>query len=387
MNKSVLFVHDSWLGLYEDNVYGIHYTNELVSRYSYFGSPICFLTRGRKLQKEDLSHYSLLNHPNFEHVQIPHFRSLKHFYKKGKARSIIEVAVEKHDIIIVRLPSSSGAIALEYARKLEKPVLVEFVTCTFDSLWNYDWRGKLMAPLKYYKTKKRILQATHVIYVTEKFLQSRYPSPSKSIGCSDVELPPISEEILTARLQKIKANNSPLRLITVGALDVPFKGQATVIKALAALKQKNILFQYDLVGQGEPKRLQKLIDKYNLQDRIKIIGILTHKEVFNALKKADIYVQPSKQEGLPRAVIEAMSMALPVIGADTGGIPELLEPPAIYRKRDPQALVKMLTAVNIDFQEKHAKVNFEKAKEFQKTCLDKKRQEFYKVFKQDHDLC
>lgn len=386
MNKSVLFVHDSWLGLYENEVYGIHYTNELVSRYSYFGSPVRFLTRGKTLQKEDIPKYSLIDHPNFEHIRIPHFRSLRNLYKKGAARSIIEAAVEKHDIIIVRLPSSAGAIALEYARKLQKPVLVEFVTCTFDSLWNYDWRGKLLAPLKYYKAKKRMLQTTHVIYVTEKFLQSRYPTLGKSIGCSDVELSLISKDILTNRILKIKTQNSPLKLITVAALDVPFKGQARVIKAIAALKQKNFHFTYDLVGQGSSKRLLKLIKKLHLEDSVKIIGTLPHKEVFEALMHADLYVQPSKQEGLPRAVIEAMSMALPVIGADTGGIPELLLPEAIYQKRESKSLERKLQNIDIQFLEKQAFRNFERAKEFQKKALDQKRESFYKIFLKDHGL-
>lgn len=386
MNSKVLFVHDSWLGLHQEEVYGIHYTNMLVERYSYFGKDVTFLTRGREIKTVEIKKYSLLDHPNFSHLQFPNFRSLISLYKKRTAKTIIQKAVENHDIIIIRLPSSSGRIALAHAKKLNKPFLVEFVTCTFDSLWNYDWRGKLLAPFKYYKAKKIMLQTTHTVYVTEKFLQSRYPSPGKSIGCSDVELPPADPEVLNQRLQKIKKSEPPLKLITVGAVDVAFKGQADVIKALAILKQKNLHFDYDIIGQGNPKVLQKLINKWQLQDRVKIRGPLPHTEVFKALATADVYVQPSKQEGLPRAVIEAMSMGLPVIGADTGGIPELIASEAVYKKRERKALEEKLKQLDLKFLEKHATLNFEKAKVYQKQHLDKKRKAFYDIFKKDYGL-
>ena len=60
------------------------------------------------------------------------------------------------------------------------------------------------------------------------------------------------------------------------------------------------------------------------------------------LTDSDIYIQPSLQEGLPRAVVEAMSTALPCIGFNTGGIPELLEPEYIVKLKNVDGIVQRI---------------------------------------------
>jgi glycosyltransferase involved in cell wall biosynthesis len=262
MSKKVLFVHEGKLGSYNKGIYGIHYKNELVERYSFFGKKVSFLMREIPLGPQDLDKYSKIDHPDFNFIPIPNFKSLKSLHNKNKARIIIHKAVETHDVIIVRLPSAAGVIAFKEAKKLHKPVLIEFVACVFDALWNYDWRGKILANYKYSQYQKIMKKATHGIYVTNTFLQSRYPSDNgKSIGCSDVELQIVDDEILNARLNKIQETKTPLRLATVAAIDVIYKGQADVIEAIGVLKSKNVSFKYEIIGQGNPYRLQTLIDK------------------------------------------------------------------------------------------------------------------------------
>src|SRR5690625_396249 len=57
---------------------------------------------------------------------------------------------------------------------------------------------------------------------------------------------------------------------------------------------------------------------------------MRHNEVFDWLETIDLYAQPSRQEGLPRALIESMSRGVPAFGANTAGIPELLENEFIF---------------------------------------------------------
>jgi hypothetical protein len=169
MSRKVLFVHDGPLGLYNTQVYGIHYKNELVDRYSFFGEKVTFLMRSSSLALKDLVKYSKIDRPNFNFIPIPNFKSLKSLHNKSKAKAIIQKAVESHDILIVRLPSASGVIAFKEANKLDKPVLVEFVACVFDALWNYDWRGKILAKYKFKQYQNLMQDATHTVYVTNAF--------------------------------------------------------------------------------------------------------------------------------------------------------------------------------------------------------------------------
>lgn len=386
MNKKVLFIHDGPMGIYENQAYGIPYKNSLVERYAFFGNKVSFLMRSECIEKKDIHKFSKIDYPNFNFISIPNFKSLKTKHKTGKAKEIIHRAVREHDILILRFPSAAAVVAFKEAKKLNKPILVEFVACVYDALWNYDWRGKLLAKYKFKQYQKLMQEATHTVYVTNKFLQSRYPSPGKSIGCSDVELQGIDDQILASRLVKIRESKTTLKLATIAAIDVPYKAQADVINAIALLRKQNVFFEYDIIGQGNPDMLQNLIDNLELNDFVHLKGSIPHDEIFETLKEIDIYLQPSLVEGLPRAVVEAMSMGCPVIGSDAGGIPELITSESIYPKGNIKALSDLLFKVNQDFLLTNAQHNFEKAKDYQKESLDLKRIEFYKQFKTDYNL-
>jgi glycosyltransferase involved in cell wall biosynthesis len=386
MSKKVLFVHDGPIGVYNKNVYGVHYKNELVDRYLIFGKRISFLMRTTELKFHDLNKYSLINREGVRLISIPNFKSFRNLHKKKEAKKTIIQAVKEHDVIIVRLPSAAGTIAFKEARRLNKPVLVEFVACVYDALWNYDWRGKLIAEYKLKLLQKLMLKATHTIYVTNDFLQNRYPTNGKYIGCSDVELPEINDPKLAERLSKIKETKTPLKLTTLAAIDVMYKGQADIINAIAQLRDHNMIFKYDIIGQGNPDRLQSLIDQLNLNDLVKIIGSVPHKEVFDYIENTDVYVQPSKTEGLPRAVVEAMSLACPVLGSDVGGIPELIGKEALFEAGNVKDIIKQLSNINNDKLKKMAIENFNKAKDFKMEALNKKRIQFYNEFKKDYNL-
>lgn len=59
--------------------------------------------------------------------------------------------------------------------------------------------------------------------------------------------------------------------------------------------------------------------EYNVMENVQILGEFKHNDVFSWFDDLDIYIHPSKQEGLCRAIIEAMSRACPIIAADAGG--------------------------------------------------------------------
>lgn len=386
--RKVLFVHDGPMmtNIGKSLFYGVHYDDQLINRYSYFGREVCFLMRSKEIGVNEANKYSLIQYKNFHFIEIPNFKSIRDYQKKTEATKIIHQAVEEHDVIIVRLPSAAGVIAFNYAKKKNKPVLVEFVACVFDALWNYDWRGKLLAHYKLRAYQKLMLRATHAIYVTNQFLQNRYPTRGKSIGCSDVEIAPLDEAVMNRRLEKIWKNQTPLTLCTVAAIDVPYKGQADVIKAIGQLKKEGLLFNYKIIGQGNPDRLMKIIEKWNVSDLVEVVGPLPHDKIFDHLEKIDVYIQPSKLEGLPRAVIEAMSVACPVVGSKVGGIPELIQGNSLFKPGIIEQIVVKLRLMNTDWLAKNAKVNFETSKQYQTEALNEKRTAFYKTFLEDSNL-
>lgn len=286
------------------------------------------------------------------------------------------------DFVVLRLPSIYGLLALKIAKKLGKPYLVELVGCPWDSLWNHSWKGKLVAPFMFLITKLAIKNSTDVLYVTNDFLQNRYPTSGNNIGCSDVSLPKIDKAILENRMKKIgeKFDDDPIIIGTIGALNQKYKGQEFVIKAISKLNKKGYNFEYHLVGSGNHKFLQSVAEKYDSIDKVRFFGQLPHDEIFNYLDNIDVYMQPSKTEGLPRALIEALSRGCPSLGSNKGGTPELLNENCIFQSTNIDEICELLKKVNKDFMGKEAVRSFNKAYEFEKSLLDKKRKTFYHSF-------
>ncbi|GGB72090.1 hypothetical protein GCM10007424_10100 [Flavobacterium suaedae] len=384
----VLFVHDGPILCNEaQNVfYGVHYRDEIIERYSFFGDKVSFLMRHKVVSDEDGKKYTKISHPAFRFISVPNFKSISTMALKAKAEDIIENSVKSHDIILLRLPSANGVLAYKYAKRFNKPIFVEVVACVYDALWNYDWRGKLLAGHKMKKYKNIIMNSSHVLYVTQNFLQERYPSKGKSIGCSDVLIKKMDESVIEQRLHN-QENRKSLTLGTVAAIDVPYKGQAEVIKAIAELKKQNILVRYKIVGQGSPKRLNNIIKTCGVEDLVDIVGPIKHDEVFKFIDGLDVYVQPSKTEGLPRAVIEALSRGCPSIGSRAGGIPELIQPELLFNPKSTSEIVEVIKKIsNKDLQKRISKENFEKAKEYQFEIINERRKSFYREFKDDYNL-
>jgi L-malate glycosyltransferase len=99
-----------------------------------------------------------------------------------------------------------------------------------------------------------------------------------------------------------------------------------------------------------------------------------------ALDAADIFVLPSRQEGLPRALVEAMARALPCIGSTIGGIPELLPPADLVPPGDAEALAAKIREVAADpaRRARMSAANLAKAGDYREAELHDRRVAFYR---------
>lgn len=299
-------------------------------------------------------------------------------------RIVILEIFKKSDAIIARLPSRLGNLAVKYAKKYNKPYLVEIVGCAWDSYWNHSLVGKLFAPYMYLRTRNLVKNSPFALYVTQGFLQSRYPCNGKTIGCSDVELTEFDEIAFNLRRTNIeeKFQETEACIIgTIGAIDVKYKGQKYIIESISKLKENGFNFEYHLVGGGNPEKLLKIATKCGVRDRVKIIGNIPHKDIFRFLDSIDIYAQPSSVEGLPRSLLEAMSRGCPSIGSRIGGIPEVLEDKSLFNNKNVDEISTILSRLNKKNMIESAEYSFKKAKMFQKEKLDKMRYSFYMLLR------
>lgn len=329
---SLLFIYDMTMYKKGNKYYNYMFSSTLLEEYKKLDNNITICCNYEETET-DLK-LNFIDEKNFKRIKlIPfNFTNIFRYYKINN--SAIEDKIKEFDKVIIRAPSFISFSAIKICEKYNKQYLVEMVGCPFDAYWNHSFLGKIIAIPFYFKTKKIISSSKNVVYVTQHFLQNRYPTKGNSFSCSDVELPKIK-----THSKKLVANEK-IKLCTIASLDVKYKGQIYVIKALAKLKNPNI--QYHLIGQGEGNYIKKMIKKYSLEDNIVLVGSLSHDEVLNYLSNMDIYIQPSLQEGLPRTMMEAMSVGLPVCGSNVGGIPELVSENLVFKKKSVNSIIKKI---------------------------------------------
>jgi len=103
------------------------------------------------------------------------------------------------------------------------------------------------------------------------------------------------------------------------------KGAFDLINAFASLPDKQkTSSKLALAGDGEGEKARSLVESLNLTDYITIFDWINQEQRDALLAKADVFVLPSYNEGLPMALLEAMSWGLPVITTPVGGIPEIV---------------------------------------------------------------
>lgn len=386
----LLFVYES-LRIFEDNKgdYYSGWNQEIWNRYQSIFEDITIICRkDDKIydSKFAKNHFELFDRSKINFIEIPNmYSSIKTYIsikKRLKLFNIIEQEVKKSDCIIVRLPNETSVLAVKLAKKYKKPFLVEVVGCAWDSLWNHSYRGKITALHNFLSMKNAVKCAPYALYVTNRFLQQRYFCNGNTIGISDVTLPTLDEEIIQRRIFKVKnkKNYQPIILGTLAAINVKYKGQEYVIKAISKLQKEGYNFEYHLAGGGDNSYLKSVAKKYGVSDKVKFLGSLPHKKVYEYLDEVDIYVQPSKLEGLPRALIEAMSRGCPSIGSYAGGIPELLNDEFLFHYGAVDELCYLLKRLDRKTMEMEAKRSFNKAKEFDNKILNNKRKSFYNMF-------
>lgn len=102
------------------------------------------------------------------------------------------------------------------------------------------------------------------------------------------------------------------------------KNLETLIKAIALLRRENIAVRCLIAGEGNEKAfLQNCIDRHNLGQEVQLLGF--RNDVRSLIRAADIFVLPSLAEPFGLALLEAMTLARPIIATNTGGPPEIVE--------------------------------------------------------------
>lgn len=113
-------------------------------------------------------------------------------------------------------------------------------------------------------------------------------------------------------------------LVTVGRL-VPWKGIGTLVALMPKLRQKFPNLQLEIIGSGPQKaEIERIRTEGKLESCVTLHGALSHTEVLERLKAADVFVLNTGYEGFSHLLLEALSVGVPVVTTDAGGNPEII---------------------------------------------------------------
>ena len=115
------------------------------------------------------------------------------------------------------------------------------------------------------------------------------------------------------------------RLVNIGRITEQ-KGQAILVQAAARLRDRGADFELIIVGDGPMRgEIERLIEHFKLQERVKITGYLSNQGVRDELLAARALILPSFAEGLPGVFFEVLALGRPVVTTYVAGHPELIK--------------------------------------------------------------
>jgi glycosyltransferase involved in cell wall biosynthesis len=296
---------------------------------------------------------------------------------------VIRRALAERGAVQLRIPCHIGG---EVWRRLHtrQPYGVEVVGDPYDVFAPGSVRHPLRPFLRRWfvrELRRQCAGACGASYVTERALQRRYPPAPRSLSMSfsDVELP---DAAFVAAPRPRRPEVGPRTIVMVGTLAQLYKAPDVLIDAVAACVRAGLDLRLCLVGDGKHRaELEGRAASQGLGDRARFCGHLNGGDtVRRQLDEADLFALPSHQEGLPRAMIEAMARALPCVGSAVGGIPELLPADDLVPPGDVAALAQKLAAVvsDADRMAQMSARNLAKARAYGSEALRPRRIAFYR---------
>ncbi|HLY16477.1 MAG TPA: glycosyltransferase family 4 protein [Bryobacteraceae bacterium] len=336
---------------------------------------------------------------------VPHYLGPRQYLARRTAvRRAVRGAFRPGDAVIIRAPGQLGNVLSPALSRMRYPFGLEVGGDPHDLFAPGAIRHFLRPLFRKWFTRSLARQCRHaqaVAYVTESTLQRRYPCGDYSVAASDVEISDESlsqaPKVFTTSYSSVELRDEAFvdapgdykdrnvaRLIFVGSLAQMQKGPDILLAAAQRSIASGLNLRLVMIGDGRHRpELESYARTLGIGARVRFLGEISGAAVRAELDQADLFVLPSRTEGLPRAMIEAMARGLPCIGTHAGGIVELLPPEDLVPPGDAAALSTKIEALLRDPQRlrRMSLRNLAKAHQYRDEVLSARRTAFYRYLR------
>lgn len=309
----------------------------------------------------------------------------KTYFATGRA---MKNAVDGCDAAILRLPSTVAQRISKQVLKAGIPFATEIV---FDACDGAKTANNLFEKALWkiidHQMRSTCAKADGVACVTANYLQRRYFSKKPNHFVSNYSTLNLDKSFFTAPRQYPEKD-----VLTIAHVDLQIglhsrKGTDIIIQALSKLKkEKGIIVNVKFAGDDWDNSKEMILNyakEYGIDGQVECTGLLSRAELTAFLDNCDLFVLPTKAEGLPRVIIEAIAKGLPTITTPASGNPELISSDYLVSFYDVDTLAKKIECFVTDKAEyeRVSKENYEHSLQYEGSILQGRRDEFYNKVK------
>lgn len=305
--------------------------------YSKFDVDLMMFKRGGAFESLVPENVHIILAPHyFEQLQLRKNRKLKDIYYRLKTSFLLRVNglfKEKYhteQIVYQSLKSYLKNQEKEYdcAIAYSQGMPTYYVSNHITAKRKLAWINCNYVETKYNKRYDALCyqEINHVVVVSDFIRESlkKYPFYKKVEVVNDIVDPQLIECLSELNDQYDGGMEyKGLKLLTVARLE-KIKGYDLLVRAASRLKKEGLEFKWFIIGEGtERDRINSLCQQYHLENEIILLGQKTNPYVY--MKRCDIYVQTSRNEGLGLTVIEAKILEKPIVCTNFSTASSLIE--------------------------------------------------------------
>ncbi|NVO21363.1 MAG: glycosyltransferase family 4 protein [Bacteroidetes bacterium] len=249
------------------------------------------------------------------HVARPEGSKLKKFFLVPlyTLYFLIRILVKKYDIVHIHISENWGFFRyvpfVYLGRMAGLGIIIHPNACEFDSF--YERQGKSLKKL----IRSTLNKSNCIITVSNEWAEVfRSISTTRvEVVYNFVDLPEVCDYKNTSKI-----------LTTSGQLEKR-KGYYDLVKVIPELIRFDPELSFKFCGNGEIGVIYSELKKLSMDSHVELTGWLLNDDVKKILRQSLLFVLPTYNEGMPLAILEAMSFGLPVISTTAGGIPSLVK--------------------------------------------------------------
>ena len=219
-------------------------------------------------------------------------------------------------------------------------------------------------------TKKMVLQYADEVFAVSHFTKNKMLATNSYLEANKIKIFPntidpyfqfptqFNKPDYLLKRYGIDKHTKVLLTVTRLANSEQYKGYDFVIEALPQILNKNnsTVIKYLIGGKGQTEelnRIENLIQQYNVQEQVQLLGFIKDEELIDHYLLADVFAMPSKKEGFGIVFIEAAACGCKVIAGNKDGSVDALQNGALGTLINPDSVQELEQAILENINSNH----------------------------------